>query len=252
MDDWSLDNFEYALGDDDSFPTHPPKFEVNEHESYFRNNSERGSTNNLVWNVGGIFADSSTSPANNHFFHHFDDFLHQGADMSMKRTTSAPANDSRYLPVHQPTAYRPMSVSDPTTYQTQARMPRLTLPEKRYLAKKISREKKAESLDKALKRKNSSGQITSRYNGVSWYKRTSRWVVQVKIAGIRKHIGYFSDEDIAGKAYQTAYTNLYEELSLSRSQKNQLLYNPTTYGNRAEDKEDILSQQNFVGEIKPL
>jgi hypothetical protein len=37
-----------------------------------------------------------------------------------------------------------------------------------------------------------------------WYKRTHKWVCQIKIDGKRKHIGYFTDERDAAAAYQKA------------------------------------------------
>ncbi|GBG24998.1 Hypothetical Protein FCC1311_012152 [Hondaea fermentalgiana] len=46
--------------------------------------------------------------------------------------------------------------------------------------------------------------LTSRFRGVCWYKRTKRWVVQLKMAGLRKHVGYFKDELKAAQAYEEA------------------------------------------------
>jgi len=46
--------------------------------------------------------------------------------------------------------------------------------------------------------------LTSKYKGVCWYKRTQKWVVQIKQQGIRAHVGYFTDEVEAAEAYQTA------------------------------------------------
>jgi len=46
--------------------------------------------------------------------------------------------------------------------------------------------------------------LTSKYRGVCWYKRTKRWVAQIKVNGVRKHIGYFKDEEKAALAYQLA------------------------------------------------
>jgi hypothetical protein len=47
-------------------------------------------------------------------------------------------------------------------------------------------------------------QLTSSYRGVCWYKRTKRWVVQIKVNGVRRHVGYFKDEVAAGLAYEKA------------------------------------------------
>ncbi len=45
---------------------------------------------------------------------------------------------------------------------------------------------------------------TSKYTGVCWYRRTKRWVVQIKLNGDRVHIGYFEDEARAGNSYKKA------------------------------------------------
>jgi len=60
------------------------------------------------------------------------------------------------------------------------------------------------------KRKTGSGrmrgrrELTSSYRGVCWYKRTQRWVAQIKVKGVRKHIGYFRNELDAKNAYDAA------------------------------------------------
>jgi hypothetical protein len=62
------------------------------------------------------------------------------------------------------------------------------------------------SVVERLKRKNSSErserQRTSSFRGVCWYKRTQRWVVQIKIRGVRVHVGYYKDEVEAAKTYE--------------------------------------------------
>ena len=50
----------------------------------------------------------------------------------------------------------------------------------------------------------SNRQLTSQFKGVCWYKRTQKWVVQIKVKGVRKHVGYFNDEHVAGEAYLMA------------------------------------------------
>mmetsp|Transcript_11061 Transcript_11061/g.18107 ORF Transcript_11061/g.18107 Transcript_11061/m.18107 type:complete len:220 (-) Transcript_11061:1103-1762(-) len=50
--------------------------------------------------------------------------------------------------------------------------------------------------------------LTSSYRGVCWYKRTNRWVVQIKVKGVRKHIGYFKHELEAAHAYEKAIEKL--------------------------------------------
>lgn len=44
---------------------------------------------------------------------------------------------------------------------------------------------------------------TSKYVGVSWdKKRGGRWLVHIQYQGKNYHLGYFTDEDEAGKVYQ--------------------------------------------------
>lgn len=45
---------------------------------------------------------------------------------------------------------------------------------------------------------------TSKYPGVSWHKRDKKWHAQIKIGGKVKHLGYFTDEREAAKAYEKA------------------------------------------------
>jgi len=49
-----------------------------------------------------------------------------------------------------------------------------------------------------------SRQLTSKYKGVCWYRRTGKWVVQIKYNGSYRHLGYFNDERQAGCAYLAA------------------------------------------------
>ena len=57
--------------------------------------------------------------------------------------------------------------------------------------------------------------LTSKFKGVCWYKRTNKWVVQVKLQGVRAHIGYFDNELQAAQAY----TNAMEEINLKLGNK---------------------------------
>jgi hypothetical protein len=50
--------------------------------------------------------------------------------------------------------------------------------------------------------------ITSKHRGVCWYRRTKKWVVQTKVNKKRVHVGYFSDEEEAAKAYLIAVANI--------------------------------------------
>lgn len=49
---------------------------------------------------------------------------------------------------------------------------------------------------------------TSKYTGVNWHTNNQKWIAKITIKGKKKHLGYFSDELLAHKAYQTALTNL--------------------------------------------
>jgi AP2 domain len=45
---------------------------------------------------------------------------------------------------------------------------------------------------------------TSKYKGVTWYKRCKKWVAQMRIKNVKTHLGYFTDEIDAAKAYDKA------------------------------------------------
>ena len=49
---------------------------------------------------------------------------------------------------------------------------------------------------------------TSKYACVYWNKDAKKWHSQIRINGKSKHLGMFSSEDDAGKAYQDALLNL--------------------------------------------
>lgn len=42
---------------------------------------------------------------------------------------------------------------------------------------------------------------SSTFIGVTWYKRTQKWMVQLQVDKNRFHIGYFTDEQQAARAY---------------------------------------------------
>jgi len=48
----------------------------------------------------------------------------------------------------------------------------------------------------------------SKHTGVSWYKARSKWLAGIRINGVRKHLGYFINEEEASKAYQKALKEL--------------------------------------------
>ena len=49
---------------------------------------------------------------------------------------------------------------------------------------------------------------TSKYIGVTWHKPSKRWRAQIRINGIKKHIGMFDDELEASIAYKNIVKNL--------------------------------------------
>lgn len=46
------------------------------------------------------------------------------------------------------------------------------------------------------------GKSTSKYTGVSWYKNTGKWRAGIMLKGESIHLGYFSSELDAYKAYK--------------------------------------------------
>jgi len=50
---------------------------------------------------------------------------------------------------------------------------------------------------------------TSKFLGVSWKKREQRWCAQIQVAGKRRHLGLFADEDAASRAYLAAKRELH-------------------------------------------
>jgi len=60
-------------------------------------------------------------------------------------------------------------------------------------------------------RKNTSKDVkgcSSKYTGVSWNKRFKKWRASIGLKGKTKHLGYFTDELEAAKAYQNALAKL--------------------------------------------
>jgi hypothetical protein len=45
---------------------------------------------------------------------------------------------------------------------------------------------------------------TSKYLGVSWDKRSDKWLAQIQVDGKTKHLGYFTVEEDAARAYDRA------------------------------------------------
>jgi len=66
----------------------------------------------------------------------------------------------------------------------------------------------SQNLKNQKKRKGS-----SKYKGVSWCKIKERWVVQIQSDNIKKHIGYFLDENEASEAYNKAALAYHNEFA---------------------------------------
>ena len=49
---------------------------------------------------------------------------------------------------------------------------------------------------------------TSQYTGVSWYKKSKKWVAQIHVNGYKKYLGLFTDEYQAHLSYQSALSQL--------------------------------------------
>ena len=48
----------------------------------------------------------------------------------------------------------------------------------------------------------------SRYVGVSWYKPGRQWVARIQHEGRQQHLGYFSEEEAAARAFDEAARRL--------------------------------------------
>ena len=55
------------------------------------------------------------------------------------------------------------------------------------------------------------GNFSSNFKGVSWNKRTKKWVAYIKLNRKKTHLGYFRDEMKAAQAYDTAARELFKE-----------------------------------------
>lgn len=54
---------------------------------------------------------------------------------------------------------------------------------------------------------------SSKYVGVSWYKPSNKWEAKIKIDGNNKHLGIFTDEEAAARAYDAAARELHGEFA---------------------------------------
>lgn len=73
------------------------------------------------------------------------------------------------------------------------------------------------NLRRATRGQNNSNSIkcrgTSRFKGVYWYKRHAKWHAQIKCDSRRFHLGYFSIEEDAARAYDETARRLYGEFA---------------------------------------
>lgn len=49
----------------------------------------------------------------------------------------------------------------------------------------------------------------SKYKGVCWHKQRSKWKAEIKLNGIKKHLGLFTSEEAAAEAYDQAAKELF-------------------------------------------
>ena len=54
---------------------------------------------------------------------------------------------------------------------------------------------------------------SSKYKGVSWFDRTGKWVVYIRIQGKQKNVGYFETEEEAARAYDAKARELFGEFA---------------------------------------
>jgi hypothetical protein len=71
----------------------------------------------------------------------------------------------------------------------------------------------ATKLQNAWNRKKIRGNFTSRFKGVSWFKRNSKWRAKITYKGKRIFLGYFDDEEAAARAYDAKARELFGEFA---------------------------------------
>ena len=55
------------------------------------------------------------------------------------------------------------------------------------------------------------GRGSSAYKGVTWHKASGKWTAQISVDGHNRHLGYFTDEREAARAYNAAAQDLFGE-----------------------------------------
>lgn len=64
-----------------------------------------------------------------------------------------------------------------------------------------------------LRNKKSYKNSSSKYKGVSWYKRGSKWAAQIRLNNKKKFLGYFTSEEEAARAYDKAAKEMHGEFA---------------------------------------
>jgi hypothetical protein len=54
---------------------------------------------------------------------------------------------------------------------------------------------------------------SSLYKGVSWDKRSGKWVVRIKVQGVYKNLGLFEIEKEAAEVYNAAALKFYKKFA---------------------------------------
>jgi len=54
---------------------------------------------------------------------------------------------------------------------------------------------------------------SSKYRGVSFFKRDQNWSAQIDVGGRKRHLGYFSKEEDAARAYDFSARLIYREFA---------------------------------------
>ena len=75
----------------------------------------------------------------------------------------------------------------------------------------IRHDNRAENLELDTNRNNSNQKhlkSSSEYTGVSWHKRSNKWMATIRISGKSKYLGLFTDDLEASKAYEKALSEI--------------------------------------------
>jgi hypothetical protein len=64
-----------------------------------------------------------------------------------------------------------------------------------------------------MNRRKQAARCSSRFKGVFWYKRSGRWQANIRLDGKQYHLGYFTDEVEAARAYDAAAAVMFGEFA---------------------------------------